>query len=843
MKKTDVANLREILDNLQNPKVLDAHPWIARPFVRDAVEKSVLLRSLSPGEQLVHAIGDLFAATLPAVPPRRGKRLDNHWTAFGILAAQYFYPLRQGYPAPSSLRDAWGKIDESILSYVSCRSGEPPAPASLDEYKLVGDEPNVSPVSTLSDWHRKGMQSLLDVADARDRYLARQAQALGTSIAPEPIGICGQRAARRIIGWSLLIFLLALTCWGLYKANKIYRRALIVQQDVAQIRKMAVASPGLDTVANLRPELAALRQDFDLFKAEIEPILWLTPGLEWLPEYGGDIASSGELLLLADRLLVTVELTADATQPLFRVLEPGEDLDPHRVVQLLTEAQPGLNAANDALEQAIQIRVSLDADRLSPQLQSLIEDDIDRFIPLMNQGLTASLALPELLGATTSGPKTYLLLVQNEDELRPTGGFITAVGTLVIQDGHVLGLTFIDSGELDNWDYPYPSSPWQLDQYMNSPVLVLRDSNWFVDFPTSALYAETLFAYNDSRSVDGVIAFNQHMLVMILQALGPIELSGTGEVVEAGNVINYMRSAKSPPAGAPLPEGWTRKGFMKEITEAILSRILEEQNVSWEDLGRALLGGLDQHHLLLQMDDERLSTLIAARHWNGDVTPGESDYLRVVDANVGFNKTSALIETSLVYDIDLTDTSNPVAHLTVIHKNRSSADVECIHWGGDRAAGEDEYPLNACYWNYMRVYKPLGTRLLDAVPQAIPQDWILLNRGGNAQVHVLDDDIQGLDTFGTMMVVPGSDSILSEFEFGLPDNILQISPATDEVRYSIKVDKQPGTVAIPLTLRIHLPNGSELVMSPPGAIVDGNNLLLETDLRLDLDLQVVYRLK
>jgi hypothetical protein len=565
--------------------------------------------------------------------------------------------------------------------------------------------------------------------------------------------------------------------------------------------------------------------------------------LEWLPGYGRDIASSEELLTLADRLLESGELAFDATQPLVMIVARGESPDTQRLVELLRDAQPMFNDANDALEQAMQIRAGLDADRLSPRLQSLIEDDLDRFMPVMEQGLTAALALPDFLGATRNGPKTYLLLVQNEDELRPTGGFITAAGTLVIQDGQVLDVTFIDSGDLDNWEYPYPISPWQLDQYMNSPVLVLRDSNWFVDFPTSALYAETLFAYNYSHSVDGVIAFDQHMLVLILRALGPIEVAGTDELVDAENVIRYMRSAKSSPAGAPRPAEWTRKGFMKEITGAILSRVLDEQDVPWEALASALLQGLDQHHLLLQLDDERLSALIAARRWNGDVTPGEGDYLRVVDANVGFNKTSALVETSLIYDVDLTDTSKPIAHLTVIHKNKSSAEVECIHWGGERAPGEDAYPLNACYWNYMRIYKPLGTRLLDAAPQAVPKEWILLDRGGESQVDILDDDIEGLQAFGTMMVVPGSDSILTEFEFSLPKNILEISHDTSQVSYSLKVDKQPGTIAIPLTLRIHLPNGSVLVTTPPGAIVDGNNLLFETDLRLDLTLEVDYWLK
>ena len=59
---------------------------------------------------------------------------------------------------------------------------------------------------------------------------------------------------------------------------------------------------------------------------------------------------------------------------------------------------------------------------------------------------------------------------------------------------------------------------------MNSPVLILRDANWFPDFPTSALYAESLYAYRYSHSVDGVIAFDQHLLVSLLEATGPLQV-------------------------------------------------------------------------------------------------------------------------------------------------------------------------------------------------------------------------------------------------------------------------------------------------------------------------------
>jgi hypothetical protein len=851
LKKPEIELLRSILENLHNPEMLDTHPWVSCLFVKDAVARNNALQNVGPGEQLIGALIEVFAETMPGMPPRRGKRLDNHWGEFGILAAQFFVPLQFGTPAPDSLREAWCRIDQAILLFVFGKDGDSRSSDAIEAYKLVGDEPEVAPISTLSDWQRKGIQRLLDAVDTREQYLDRspQFQSLSSAISsdqPLPAAFHHQsinkRPLKKGILFSLVLLVFALLVFGGYKARKIYGLARVLEQDASELRELIASSPNMQGINNAGPVLVTLRQDFDGLKGEVEPFLWLGPWLGWIPEYGGDLASSREVLELADLLLQSGETSYVAFQPLLSLLDRDEEVDPPRLVELLEQARPQLMQANHFLEQAAQVRTGIDADRLSPRMQELM-DDLDRAIPVMDDGLKVTLALPDFLGASSSGPRTYLLLVQNEDELRPTGGFITAVGTLVIKDGQILKVTFIDSGELDNWDYPYPISPWQLEQYMNSPVLVLRDSNWFVDFPTSALYAETLFAYNYSHSVDGVIAFDQHMLVLILQALGPIELQGINEQVDAGNVITFMRSAKSPPVGEPVPDGWSRKAFMDQITEAILTRIFESGDVPWDELGDMLLQGLEQRHLLLQLDDASLSKVMAARGWNGALNTGPGDYLRVVDANVGFNKTSAFVDTSIAYDVDLTDLTRPLGHLTIIHRNHSSSNVECIQWGARRAEGEDDYPVNACYWNYMRIYKPAGTQLLDAAPQVIPDEWMILDRGVDGQVDVLEEEVKGLQAFGTLMVIPGSDSIVTEFQFGLPKWILVSTPDTDQVSYHLKIDKQPGTIAIPLTLRIHVPNGSVIESVPQGAIVEGNNLLFETDLSMDIALEIVFSVK
>jgi hypothetical protein len=844
--------LKQILRHVRDPEMLNEHPWTRSLFVQEAVLDSPALREVSPGQQLIGALARLFPGIQPAAPPRQGKRLDSRWGEFGLLAALYFTPFNHGTSYPTSLMEAWGQIDPAILYFVYGRPANALCEQEIKKYQLVGDDLEFGAVSTLSDWHRKGLQRFAELILNRERFLSRNQAKPSILLAPDqavepseaPRGHLPSRIRRWL--WLALAFTLILAIGlGALKSWKIYERGMLVYHDVTDLRERAKGPIEVRTIQSTIPRLTTLQNDLAAFKAEARPLLWLGPKLDWVPVYGGDLASGPALVEVAERLLNASLLSIEAARPLLDEFDSqASTLDPASLTALLVQAQPQLVTARQELDEALAARAGIDAEHLSPRMRNLVTEELDPILSVADEDLSLALALPGILGAGSDGPKTYLLLVQNEDELRPTGGFITAVGTLVVNAGQILHVSFVDSGELDNWEYPYPISPWPLEQYMNSPVLVLRDSNWFPDFPTSALYAETLFAYNDSRSVDGVIAFDQHMLVLILQVLGPLKLTGFNDPVDAGNIIGFMRAAKSPPVGEPLPAGWSRKAFfMDQITKAILARIFEGADIPWESLGKTLLQGLDQKHLLLQVDDATLSQVLAKHGWDGALNPGTGDYLRVVDSNIGFNKTSAVVDTSIIYDVDLTDITRPVGWLTVIHRNNSNAGVECVQWGGHRAAGEEDYPINACYWNYMRVYKPAGTQLLDATPQVVPNDWMIMGHGVDGQVDELEEEIDGLQAFGTLMVVPGSASIATGLQFELPEKVMVATPGTDQMVYSLEIDKQPGTIAIPFTLRMHLPNALAVESAPPEAIIEGSNLLFESNLRVDIALEIVFRVK
>ena len=837
--------LRLILENMLQPRRLDAHPWAKSLLVVQARIDVPDLLMKSPGQQLAAAIAKAFRQMMPATPPRQGKRLDTRWGEFGLLAAQYFSPFLFGQPSPESLRDAWGCIDKSISLFVFGPSG-----AAHDSeavlYQLVGKEPAVAPNSTLSDWNRNGLRRLMALIAAQESHLAgvlARPAVIDSESLPEP-GASG--GPKRKIRWrwavgipAIVLFLLLLgaTAYAGVKGGQIYQTAQVVRQDAASLQAVVKGSGApLDRVKLAGPAFSKLKQDYASLRTQAEPWLWVTPWLKWVPNYGEDIAAVPQLMALADPLLNSVEGTYQALSPLLEV-ETSKGLSPVDLTAALVKAQPQLAEAGQQLNQAAAARKNLSLAGLSPEIQNLISGDVDPILSLMQDGLTFTEEFPILMGASEEGPKTYLLLAENEDELRPTGGFITAVGTTLIQDGKIAHMAFENSGDLEDWTKPYPAAPWQLQQYMNSRVLVLRDANWYTNFPTAALYAESLYAYKDPHSEDGVIAFDQQALVDLLQVTGPVNLPGVSYPIDAGNVVAYMRTAKIPTANDLASGDWNYKLFMQKIADALVGKIYSG-TLPLDPLLNVVLKMLNEHHVLIQLDHPYMTTLLAKYHWDGAIRSEKGDFLMVVDSNVGFNKTNAVVKSSLDYDIDLTTPASPTGSLTVLHEN-DSPEMICKQWNKIRLAGEDRYPISDCYWNYLRVYLPVGAKLLDSTTQDVPAAWLIEQKDVPAHVDTLDEGIKNIQAFGTLQVVPAGESLTTHLRFNLPGAVLEQS-GPNQFEYALHIRKQPGTKAVPLTLRVHLPANAHIQNTPAGAVVENNSILIKTDLQIDRDIDIRF---
>ncbi|MGB8214182.1 MAG: DUF4012 domain-containing protein [Anaerolineales bacterium] len=619
---------------------------------------------------------------------------------------------------------------------------------------------------------------------------------------------------------------------------------MLVRKDALHLRDL-INAPGskFDQIKKAGPALSGLRQDFGTLENETEPFLWIGPWLGWIPVYGGDLASAQDLMNMAGTMLTSADISYRAVVPSLSENDTS-GLTPTHLTDVLVRAQPQLIEADRQLNLALTFRSHLAPETLTPGLRSLILKDVDPLTSLMSDGLSIAEDFPRLMGATSEGPKTYLLLLENEDELRPTGGLVTEVGTLLMQNGHISALTFenedLTNNTLVDWSRPYPAAPWQLQQYMNSPVLLLRDTSWFTNYPTAALYAETLYSYVKGYSVNGEIAFNQQLLVNILNVIGPVSLDGVPNPIDSGNVIDYMRTAKIPTeADLENPTNFDNKTFIQKLADVVIAKLMSG-DFSPDRLFTVLLQALNEHDLLLKVDSPSITSLLASHRWDGAVRPEHGDFLMAVDTNVGFNKTNAVVSSSMVYDVDLTKPSAPIGSLTVVHTNNAS-EVICKQWGKIVLPGEEYYPITDCYWNYLRVYLPIGTKLMDATPQFVPANWTILEKDVPARVDNLSNDgIDGVQAFGTLQVVPGGESVVTTFQFALPASLVQSS--SGQSTYHLLVQKQPGTLAEPITIRVHLPSSASILSAPAGAVVQDQNILFQTNLLTDLEFEIVFHL-
>ncbi|MGQ9717922.1 MAG: DUF4012 domain-containing protein [Anaerolineae bacterium] len=631
---------------------------------------------------------------------------------------------------------------------------------------------------------------------------------------------------RRRIGWLILALgTVLLFLWG----ARVIRAGLSLRRHLAQaealLRSPETANP--ETACAL---VGSLRQDLGTVRREAGLLVSLAPALGWLPRVGGDLRAAPHLLVMADGLTEAGAVACDLLGPALA----GDSLSLDGAIRLLTEEQSDLKRAQAAVARAEEAWRQVDVSRLSPRMARRVAP-LGRMLPALRAGLDVAAAMPDLLGA--NGPRVYLIIAQNEDELRPTGGYITGVGEVRMENGRIAAMTFRDSYAVDDFTQPYPDPPEPLRRYMGIDLWVFRDSNWSPDFPTAARQAIALYRPGDPVTVDGVIALDQYAVKELVGAVGPLPVEGADEPITGETVISYMRRAWEPEDGALTGEWWReRKSFMGPLAEALWARI-QREDVDWLRLAETVVRLLDEKHLLLYIPHPVVAPLLAERGWDGALRAGPADFLLVVDANVGYNKASAKVQQAITYEVDL-GRNPPRATLTLVYTHTVPTGSPCVP--ESRYDPVYEQMMARCYWDYLRVYIPQGSRLLDATRIPVPKEALWSGEAESSEVTVLPADEGPFTTLEVLLLLlPGAVQTRS-FTWALPESVVRRQG--DEAVYALRVQKQPGTVDRPLTVRIRLDDGDTLLSAdPPPSASEGTSVVFQARLDRDREFTVRFR--
>ncbi|MBN1179650.1 MAG: hypothetical protein JXD18_10580, partial [Anaerolineae bacterium] len=250
----------------------------------------------------------------------------------------------------------------------------------------------------------------------------------------------------------------------------------------------------------------------------------------------------------------------------------------------------------------------------------------------------------------------------------------------------------------------------------------------------------------------------------------------------------------------------------------------------------AVLQALEERHLFVYLPDAGpAGDAIHAAGWDGALREGAGDYLMVVDANLGFNKASPYVTEALSYTVDLRDIGRPQAELIIEHAHTVPAGaIVCDHT--PRYDLTYEQMMRRCYWDYVRVYAPEGSQLLEATRHPVPGELLVTGLGRDGDAEVLSGEVDKT-TFATLLVLAPGERVETRFVYDLPPGT--VNQEGDVWRYSLTIQKQGGAGEHKVSVTLILPPGAEVISSsPPPSARAGSTLSYELSSRTDVELKV-----
>lgn len=383
----------------------------------------------------------------------------------------------------------------------------------------------------------------------------------------------------------------------------------------------------------------------------------------------------------------------------------------------------------------------------------------------------AAKVFPSLAGYPEQ--KIYLFLLQNNKELRPGGGFIGTYGILKIRNAEIISF-FTDN--IYNLDWPSEAwvkvpSPKPFKDYMNLPWWFMRDANWSPDFPTSALKVEEFYKLEarPPEKLDGIIAINPDFVEDLLGLVGPIEVDGITFTRENFfRELEYQVEYDYYKKGVPEAD---RKKIIGDLSKVLQERLFSLPLSRWEELFMIIEKNLEEKHILLYMNDNRLQQELQSKNWTGHVKVAPEDYLMLVDANLGGLKSDAVLNKSINYRLRQ-------------QADKFIASVEAIY---EHTGFYDEFTSK--YRSYTRLYVPRGSKLIG---MKIGDEDIDLDK-----VDIYDE----LDkaAFGVFFEVLPQTTKSITFTYELP---VRLTERLIDGDYKLLVQKQAGMPELGLSLNL-----------------------------------------
>ena len=580
-------------------------------------------------------------------------------------------------------------------------------------------------------------------------------------------------------------------------------------------------------------------KSFGQAQYELDEINSLVSGLVKIVPKSGKTFSTGQALIDSGKhMSLAAQYLIEATEP----FNTDEKLKLTSKLELLKEK---LFLAFPEIIEARKNLTNVEL-KLIPQEHRYLFEKVQTSISILERNLenltNISDAFLEILGQEQK--KRYLVLFQNDAEIRATGGFIGSFAVLDIDRGEIKSMEIptggsydLKGGLTDKIISPQPlhliNAHWQF-----------QDSNWFPDFAASAQKTMWFYERSGGATVDGVIAITSSLMEKLLEIIGPVEMPEYEKTVDSENFFLTTQSAVELEYDKKENEP---KKFIADLAPRVLEKVFNSDKEQFLKFISIFSQALEEKHILFYLANQDLENTIKDFGWAGQIKDTRKDYLAVVSSNIAGQKTDRVIKEKIEHRAEISDDGSIIDTVTITK----------THQGIKR-----ELFTGVRNVDYIRVYVPEGSTLLEARGFEQPDKNLFKSPEPGYKPDVDLEIIQGQvikdkksgtfinnefgkTVFGNWIQVDPGRTTVASFKYKLPFNLPtdqfkeknwlekleeKLGLLEENVFYSLLVQKQAGSKNHNFISTIKLPENLELSWKYPLEISSTKNGLIYQDI-------------
>ncbi|MEX1061651.1 MAG: DUF4012 domain-containing protein [Patescibacteria group bacterium] len=401
--------------------------------------------------------------------------------------------------------------------------------------------------------------------------------------------------------------------------------------------------------------------------------------------------------------------------------------------------------------------------------------------PVIAQGRSVLETFPELLGSKR--PRTYLVVFQNDGELRATGGFMTAFSLLTISKGEVVR-NDVYPGVYVHRFQRYEAPPAPLGKYLGVERWFFHDLNFYPHYPTSAKKILNVWNQAGLPRVSGVLVVNTDTASSLLKITGPLEVPpynwefaqsglpepclGGGKKFTSENLVCRMEYFVEKNPNRKLRGSATKEDIIARLSAAVIEKVTNSSAEIWPKLVDLGFSFFKERSVMVYSPDKGEQTLFTSLGWAGNLLSVEGDYLHVSDNNYGGLKSDMFMTESVSQKLEKQENGIWRKTVTLRYFNPQKYD----NW------------LSGIYHDYVRLYVPQGSKLV-SVSGAF-SIWTSPNGGSKTVQNPLGWKEAGKTVFAAFITFKPQEAKTLTFIYDLPDGIIG-------EEWKIYVQRQSGT--------------------------------------------------